>query len=208
MSNVSSPKPWTELLLGGWLLVASAIAVSGAISVERPWLVPVMLVGTAIGLVAAYRTSASFRARVDGIPTSMLTALHVVHTPIGAGFLVLSAQGQLDPEFAGLAGVGDVVAGILAFGAIASSDLSSPSRRRTVLAAHALGLLDILAVVVTAQRILLFSGHPETLSTMPALPWALLPTFVVPLVITTHFAVLVRALRAHRRAEVAVASSA
>ena len=85
--------------------------------------------------------------------------------------------------------------------------LATAGRRRLVLAAHAVGLLDILAVVVTAQRILLFSGHPETMGALTTIPWSLLPTFLVPLVITTHFAVIARVLRAAPAVSGAAASA-
>jgi len=56
-----------------------------------------------------------------------------------------------------------------------------------------LGLLDNIFVVATAGR--LFTSDPEGMQAMLRLPLSLLPTFLVPLIITSHM-VLLRRLRA------------
>ena len=54
------------------------------------------------------------------------------------------------------------------------------------------GLVDILLVVLTAQRILFLSGHPETMAPLLRFPLQLVPLLIVPLVITTHLLVFRR----------------
>lgn len=194
--SLPAPARSLELPLSAWLLGASALGASGLISVERPYLVPLSLFGAIATLVGLYRASAGARRVIDAIPLRTLTALHVVRAPIGAAFLMLWAEGRLDGSFAWLAGPGDIAAGLCAFAVLPLTDASTRARRALVAAVHALGLLDILAVVATAQRIVLFSDHPQTMSALGTLPWALLPTFVVPLVVTTHVLVLARLRRA------------
>lgn len=191
---LSSPAPARslELPLSAWLLGASALGASGLISVERPYLVPLALFGAVSTLVVLYRSSAVARRAIDAIPLRTLTALHVVRAPIGAAFLVLLAEGRLDGSFARLAGIGDIVAGLSAFAVLPLAGAETRARRVLLAAVHALGLLDILAVVGSAQRILLFSGHPESMGAFTTLPWSLLPTFLVPLIVTTHLVALTR----------------
>lgn len=197
-SSEARPRRGAEVEIGlaAWLLAASVLGASGLVSVERPFLVPLVLFGSIATLLVLHRTNVSFRALVDRIPTRVATALHVVRAPIGGAFLVLAAEGRLDPAFANLAGPGDAVAGVLAFAALPFAAMSTRSERRVVALVHVLGLIDIVAVVVTAQRILLFSGHPESMAALTALPWALLPTFLVPMVVVSHLLVLGRAWRA------------
>lgn len=115
-------------------------------------------------------------------------------------FLKLGASGELPEAFVRIAGPGDVVAGTLAVGAaIAASDLGSRRRRALVLAWNVIALADILAVVVTAQRLILFVQDPRKLGMMGRFPFATLPLFVVPMVLLTHLAVIAR-LRAAARA--------
>lgn len=61
---------------------------------------------------------------------------------------------------------------------------------------NALGLADIVFVVTTAARLAL--ADPTSMSELIVLPLSLLPTFVVPLIITTHVVMVVRLVTTQR----------
>ncbi|AKF09253.1 hypothetical protein [Sandaracinus amylolyticus] len=198
MSTLSAPVPTStdrrwHFALGAWLALAVLASALGLLTPERLPLVPLSIAGGTLALVIAYRRVPSFRAFAQRIDLRVPILLHFVRLPIGVAFLVMASRGALDPTFATIAGYGDILAGGLALVAAAM-----PSRTGIVRAWNVIGLADILLVVATAQRILFFSGHPETMSTMAAFPWSTIPTFVVPLVIATHLLVLAR-LSATRR---------
>ena len=59
---------------------------------------------------------------------------------------------------------------------------------------NVLGLLDILFVVATAAR--LAFAAPASMEALLRLPLSLLPTFLVPLIITSHVLLAIRLARA------------
>lgn len=177
--------PWTAI--AAWLATAVVVAVSGVITYERRFLIPACLITATAALVLAHRKVASFRALVSGLDVRLLVGLHALRAPIGASFLLLEGLGLLTPAFARPAGLGDIAVGLaaLAIAPFAAKDAARPAVRILSL----LGLIDILSVIVLAQRALLF-GAPNALAGLLRFPFPLLPTFYVPIVIATHLALL------------------
>jgi hypothetical protein len=92
-------------------------------------------------------------------------------------------------RFASVAGWGDLAVGITLLAVLAFP------RRPLVLAWNAFGLLDILIVFVTAQRLIVFVRDAKMLATFSQLPYSLLPVLIVPLVIATHLAIFFKMRR-------------
>ncbi len=194
---VHSPRPNADprlAMLGitVWGVLVFALASAGAITLERRFLLPVLVLGSIIALIALYYRSAAMRALADGVDLRALVALHAIRAPIGIGLVVLVNHG-LDPEFGRIAGYGDAIVGVLAL--VAAAFVGMPTERFIVRGWNALGLADLLLVVLTAQRIVLFSDHPQTMSLMLRFPMAALPLFVVPLALTTHLLIFRRTSR-------------
>ena len=175
-----------------WLVAALGSAWGGLLDVRRPFLIPACIAGTAFVIVALYLSGGALRRVADAIDPRALVLFHSARGPIGVGFFVLAATSGLDPTFARIAGWGDVAVGLLAPVASLALPSSSRPRARLALAWNLLGFVDILAVFVTAQRVLFFSGHPETMSALLVFPGPLLPLMIVPLVITTHLLIFRR----------------
>ncbi|MFO0550440.1 MAG: hypothetical protein U0271_18745 [Polyangiaceae bacterium] len=187
------PSPRALLVpLALWFFAALALSTSGLFTFERRFLVPVMLAGTTLSLVLARVFSPNFAAHLRALSSRWLVGLHVVRLPIGLAFLALGARGELHPLFATRAGWGDVVAGGLAVVALALVVRGEARHRGALLVWNALGLADIIMVVATAQRILLGTDAPEKMMRLAGFPGALLPTFLVPLVLFTHGSLFAR----------------
>jgi hypothetical protein len=172
------------LILVVWFVAAAIVGATGALA----WLPvppPVILwTLTAAALLTLWR-SAGARAATRAVGTRTLVAFHLVRLPAGINFLRLNESGALPEEFALVAGWGDIAVGIAALLVLALAvPVRTPARRYALLAWNTFGLADILVVVGNAMR--LFLSDPDLATPFVSLPMALLPTFVVPIVITTH----------------------
>ncbi|MBA3272647.1 MAG: hypothetical protein H0T11_02080 [Chthoniobacterales bacterium] len=181
-----SPRPVSFALLV-WLAAATAVGASGLLA-RSPVPPPAIAVALTILLLVALFSATSLRRRVRSLGN--LVAFHIVRIAAGAWFLVLSARGVLPGEFALVAGWGDIAVGI---GAVLvwwrCFPLVSSTQRGTLLVWNALGLLDIVAVLANGARI--FLRDPAMGEPFTRLPVALLPTFVVPLVLVSHVLIFV-----------------
>lgn len=182
------------LVLAAWLATAFALAATGVMA-RAPFLVPAFIVlGVAVP-VLAYRRSTAMRALVDALPPRLPILLQTTRAAFGALFLVELAAGTLPDYFAERAGVGDLVVGILAPLAALAWPARTRLRRAASVAFHVLGLADLAIVVASAQIGLLAWHDPLLQAALPRLPYSLLPTFVVPLLVLAHLTSL-RRLRA------------
>ncbi|MBV9339545.1 MAG: hypothetical protein JO159_01480 [Acidobacteria bacterium] len=91
-------------------------------------------------------------------------------------------------RFAVWGGIGDIVVATLAI-----LLLLGVNWRPTLLAWNLLGLVDIMAVAITAARSEM--AVPGSMHQLDQLPLVLLPTLIVPVVIATHLLMLARLWR-------------
>lgn len=180
------------LLFAGWFAVALVVAATGVVARLPAPVVPLTLFGLVAAAVFAHRRSSAVRAAATALDLRVVIAFHLVRIPFALFFLREAEAGALSPAFARVATPGDLLAGGLAVVALWASDLRTPGRRVAVLAWNAIGLLDMLAVVGTAQRLILLERDPLMQSAFAKFPYGVLPTFVVPLVIVSHLLVFAR----------------
>jgi hypothetical protein len=173
-----------------WGAMALAFSLSGLFSPDRFFFTPLSILGgTAAVLLSWWRLPAA-RGFFEQLAPRAYLAPHLIRILIGMGFLVQHSRGLLPGEFAVRAGVGDIIVGVLTGLALLIPD-SAPWRRKALWAVNLLGLVDILIVVVTAQRILFF-GDPASMGMFSEALWPMVPLFVVPLIISTHLLLFVR----------------
>lgn len=201
LSSPSSPasdhrRVWSALAL--WGAAGLTLAASGVVGVLPRPAIPLLIWSPVIAAVVAYRRSAALRAFVAAVDLRAVVLYHVVRVLFGTLFLVEMRAGNLPASFAMLAGPGDIVAGTLAVPAALLATRTDRTSRALLLAWNALGLLDILAVFLTAQRLIFVVGDPKLFETFQRMPYAALPLLVVPLVLVTHLVVFLR-LRAPQR---------
>lgn len=178
--------PLAVLLI--WFLIALSVGYGGLLA-RAPLPPPaIAFAATAVALVVWRFPAVREYLRRHG--PRPLVAFHLTRGVAGAYFLYLSSRGELPSEFAALAGWGDIV---VAIGAIGVLRFCVPVLTRAqeigLLAWNAAGLVDILFVLSSGVR--LFLADPAIGARFAELPLALLPTFIVPLVIASHVVLFV-----------------
>jgi hypothetical protein len=172
------------VILRVWLVIALLIGASGVLGrlAVPP---PVIGIGLTILLLLLLRFSRSTRDAARSMGPGPLVAFHLTRIAAGAYFLILYSGGVLPGEFAIPAGWGDIAVGLAAIVVLAVClPARTRGRRIALLAWNIAGLIDILGVLATGAR--MFLRNPSIAEPFTTLPLALLPTFVVPLVIVSH----------------------
>jgi hypothetical protein len=200
----ASARPTAVLTaLGVWLVVALALGASGRLQALQPPLPQLTLVALTVGALLATARVPAMRAWALSVDVRILVAFHLTRF-VGGHFLVLYARGELPYAFAVPGGWGDILVASLALLLLLGGPPETVRRRRAYVAWNVLGLLDILFVVATAAR--LGFAAPASMQALLRLPLSLLPTFLVPLIITSHVVLAVRLARAGRAASVTQAA--
>ncbi len=149
-----------------------------------PWQ-PIAVISEVTALVVALVAVRPFREWLFRIDLRWLIAFHFIRF-VGIYFLVLYARQELPYGFAVWGGSGDILVA-----AIALIVIFFVRFRPGFIAWNVLGLVDIVAVVLTAARSEM--AVPGSMHQLNRLPLILLPTFVVPVVMVTHGVMLIRA---------------
>ena len=178
-----------------WFAAALAVSASGILYDPPRPLLPVLIWAPVLAFLVGFTRSHRLGQLVLSLDLRWLISFHLVRVPIGVLFLLMEAAGRLPAGFAIKAGVGDITVGFTAVLAIACVPLLSTLRKRTVLAWNTLGLADILMVFVLAQQQLFLSDNPKALVELTRFPLLIVPTFVVPMILITHFLVFAKLWR-------------
>lgn len=186
----ASTRAWSAL--GLWAAAAVLLGASGLVTALPRPMIPLLIWSPVALFVALYRRGGALRTFVDGVDLRPLVLFHALRVVFGALFLYDAARGALSVTFAQLAGPGDIVAGCLALPAAWLVGRGSLGARRALFAWNLFGLVDILLVFFTAQRLLFIERDPRMLSAFQRMPYPTLPLLVVPLVLITHGVVFLR----------------
>jgi hypothetical protein len=173
--------------LVAWTAVAALAVHAGAL---RPVPMPLLVPPLTATLLGALWLVPTLRAWAGTLPLRALVGLHLSRV-VGVAFLVLAARGALSADFAVPAAAGDIAAAVGA--GLVMAFCVPPvtlARRRALLAWNALGLADMLFVVVTAAR--LTRVDPAAMAPLGRLPLALLPLVLVPLIVASHVVLFAR----------------
>ena len=207
VSNVMPLRPGTRLAVaavaGIWTGLAAACAAAGYFAnTAAPF--PLIGVFVAFPLVAAAIAailSPAARATLLAIPMQTLVGLNIARV-LGGFFLLLALVDRLGGPFPQSAGWGDVLTGLLAVPVMWLAVPISTAANRKILLWNALGTLDLIAAV--ALGVVSANGSPLQLihagagsAAVQLLPWALIPTVLVPFYLITHGIVFAQ-LRARR----------
>ena len=170
--------------LATWFGLVAITATNGTLrdfSARYLWgYLSLVALGIAIPTLAYFALPA-IRALVDAIGLRRLTVLHGWRIAAALLFFYFGARGELPPLFWILAGVGDLITGVLALRMLGGPQTSRRYRRF-----HALGFTDF--VIAVGAGITFTILHDPRMATLTNLPLALVPLFMVGISGSTHLA--------------------
>jgi hypothetical protein len=162
-----------------WAAIVAWAAQSGRLAaLEMPWVAALVAAGITLP-VLGYATWPDLRVRIERLGLYPLTLLHVWRVPAALLFFGYGLAGALPPLFWILAGVGDFVAGLLAWGI--RRQRHDPAAYRRI---HRFGFADFLVAVGTGLAFTLL--RDPRMAPIVELPLALIPLFGVGLSGASH----------------------
>lgn len=178
----------------GWgaavALASEAGAFGAIVRASAPAYGGVIALGIAIPTLL-YFLWAPMRRALDAIPLRAMTLFHIPRIAGGVLFLWYGWQGVLNPVFAALIGLGDIIAGLAALPALRGTPTAAALRRihLTGLADFAVGLSYGMALgILGDERMLPMAQEPITQIVL----------WYVGMLATSHFVVLARLARGER----------
>jgi len=169
-----------------WFAAACLAGVTGLVEHLKPPFPQLIIISiTAILLISGFKIK-SFREFLLNLDWRFIVGLHLVRY-IGFHFIKLFMREELPFEFAVIGGIGDIV---IAYTATMILVFYKRIGSKVLLIWNLLGLAEILFVVFTAARIGI--KDPQSMAALLKMPLSLLPTFVVPVIITSHILLLIR----------------
>ena len=194
-----------SLILGLWFAVAMALSERNVFNVPAAMTEPPIVLGFLIGgaflLWALARMTETGRQISDRVDLGLLMAFQIPRV-MGALFLVGWAMGVIPWQFALLAGLGDIWAGIAGYQAWSALARGAANARQKVIQATVIGMLDFVVAVATgittSEGFLHLFAH-DTPNIINLHPLAMFPGFFVPLILAFHLVTLsrLRQSRAH-----------
>jgi hypothetical protein len=185
-----------------WFVAVVAFAASGSLNWRLDLGAPVLglaIVVPMLVLVFLATAAPPTRAALAAIPVPALIAIHAIRV-LGFLFLLLFAAGRIAAPFAPEAGWGDVIAGATAVPVAWALASRGAGVRWLVLVWNSFGLLDFLAasslgmMSAPGSPLQAFFDAPGS-TAMTALPWAIIPVFLVPQLLVGHLAIYWRLSR-------------
>ncbi len=176
-----------------WLWFGSAAAAGYFLLLQRlsPLALPGILFALTALLLWAYFRLTALREWVDALDLRTLVLLHLTRF-VGVYLLLLYQRGALPRAFIVPGALADLVVAVMAL-PVAFAPLEPATRLRAIRIWNIVGLVGLLFALGTLVR-LSFTA-PWQLHAFTHLPLSLLPTFLLPLLLASHFALLVRTAR-------------
>jgi hypothetical protein len=189
-------------IAGGWLLLLASFAAAGLFSASA-YGIPLVGVAVAVPVIAVLllrARSGTLRSLISTIPLTLLVAVHVGRL-LGVEFLLMQAAGRLPATFAFSAGWGDIIVATASLPVAFAVHRRIRGWRSLVLVWNCVGVADLIVAVAlgagsAAGSPIRFVYEEPSSAVMGALPWFLIPGYLVPLYLITHVAIFFRLMAA------------
>lgn len=179
-----------------WLLLALIAGASGLFARLVPPLPQAVLLGLVLIQVLMFAFYPGFRTWCMSVDLRALVLFHITRF-VGIYFLILYSRGKFPYDFAVPGGWGDIAVAVYAVLISVYVKPEGVAGWALYFLWNVLGFADISFVVITAARLAL--SDPGSMAELLKLPLALLPTFVVPVIIFTHLVIFARLYSAAKR---------
>jgi hypothetical protein len=173
-----------------WLVAAAAVAASGIPARLRPPAPQFILLALTAALIVLGRRAGRFRDWLARLDWRTIVGFHTSRAIAGAAFLAAAQRGELPKRWAEPSAYGDIAVAALALFVVVAFSPQRPISRRVFFLWNIIGLADILAVVVGAARVAM--ADPSAMVGLFRLPLALIPLWLVPLIIASHVLLFAR----------------
>jgi hypothetical protein len=177
-------------LLAAWGGLALAAGFLRLLAHLPPVGVQLVIAGLTTAFAVALRRHSTLAAGAAALGIRPILAFHLVRL-VGLYFLWLQAQGRIPAEFAQRAGWGDIAAALAAGALLCWPD--GVGFRRALLAWNLLGAADLFVAVGTAGWLNL--TRPGSMVELTRLPLALVPLWIVPVLLASHVYLARRCLK-------------
>ncbi len=182
---MGAPNPRFLALVASWGIAAGVAGSFHAMARVPPQAVPLVIAGATAAFTAGVLRPGSLREGMDSLGPRGILAAHLARF-VGLYFIWLHARGRLPAEFAERAGWGDVVAASGA--AVLLHLLGTRGFPLALRAWNWIGLADLVVAVGTATW--LSNTRPGSMAELAALPLALIPLWIVPMLVASHIYLL------------------
>jgi hypothetical protein len=191
----TTPARTRSVVLGAvlWLAIAALISATGLPQKLTPPAPQIVVLLLTIALIALGRLYQPLHSWIVTVDLRALVGFHLLRAIAGAGFLWAASHGTLSSGFANMAGYGDIGVAILALILVVFVSPGLSVAPLLYVIWNTLGIIDIMLVVVTATRIGM--SDPAAMAQLLRPPFAVIPLFLVPIVIVTHVWIFERLLR-------------
>jgi hypothetical protein len=186
-------------IAGTWIGLCAAVAAAGMLALTKPF--PVIGIFVGLPLAAAVIATAwpAARQAMLSIPMPLMIGLNIGRV-FAVLFLLLAADGRLAGPFPHSAAWGDIITGVVAVPLLWLTTAAGTKHVTAVAAWNLFGAADL--VLAIAFGVMSASGSPLQVfhagpgsEAMQYLPWAFVPTVLVPLWLILHAVIWVQLRR-------------
>jgi hypothetical protein len=195
-------------IAGLWVGFSVAAASAGWMTVDKPFPLIGIFVATPLLLVLAAALHPAGRRIFASIPLQLMIGVNIGRI-VAVNFFLLEHAGRMAGPFPFFAGWGDILTGLVAIPlSVAVASNATPSRRTVgvILAWNLFGTLDLLDAIIlgvttsNGSPMQLFNTPPGS-AAMQVLPFAIVPSVLVPFYIAIHGGIWARLPSLFRQAQ-------
>jgi hypothetical protein len=195
-------KPLNIMLgfVAAWLVASIIFSVLGLFNRPKqpPTFFGLFLAGPILGFLAAYAVSRRAQEALFALPLWLITATHSLRL-VGIAFVMAALTRELAPQFGWLGGGGDILSAVISIPlALSLYQKRYPKwLRLRFIAWNIFGLLGLLLSVTlgllySTSAMGILSDPVSNTRALSFLPYSLMPTFYVPILILLHLLALRR----------------